>query len=144
MEVSGVNKMYVRNLQDAYKLGKHIEYRNYDYVLGVGDGLKRASKIKIEQKFINQYRHSPIIKSGKDFYLPTWQLSVLDNCVLSQKPTNGRCNRVAYIVAKYIESAGLQTRYAYIHLPGKMSREIVSGRILSWATSIYTYKHIVD
>jgi len=141
----GLSFKLVRELDkskvDVYYLGslsvlcKMITTRNYDYIIGLGDYNKLAKNIRIETKFINRKGKSSIVENAAEYLNSNWQLSVSNGVIISDKTTNGPCNRSAYTVQKLINDKSLKMKFCFAHVPRKLNLDIARDVINKWLSS---------
>lgn len=114
LEHNNLHKFY---LGDINKLTRHILKSNYDHILGLGDYRRNTKRIRIEEEFVNKYGKNKINEYGKDSYQSTWQLQLKENAYLSNKASNGPCNRSGYLISKTISENNLKTKFTFVHIP---------------------------
>lgn len=124
--------MYIKNVQEAHKLAKHIFYRKYDIVLGIADHNKNATKHKIETEFINQYGKRKIIENGRESYFPTLHITPTKDSYLANHTTTGPCNRSAYLIAKMITENEMKTKFGFVHINKNATFTDLKATISNW------------
>lgn len=131
-ELPGCNKMYIKNIQEAHRLAKHIFYRKYDIVLGIADNNKNATKHKIETSFCNLYGKKEIIKDGPGLFTPTLVIPPSDDLYYANHTTTGPCNRSAYLIAKTIAGNEMKTKFGFVHINKNLSIAELNETINGW------------
>ena len=117
-----VKKFIWGNRRGAEALTNFIVKNKFTHILGLGDYRKNAKRIRIEGRFINKYGRSKIDIKGKYSYKSTWDLPILENMYISDKPSNGPCNRSGYLLAQAIEMEDLDTKLGFVHIPRKFEK----------------------
>mgnify|MGYP001216178819 CR=1 FL=1 len=131
-ELPGCNKIYIRNVQEAHRLAKHITLSNYTIVLGIADHNKNAKKHRVETTFQNRYGKSEIVKDGRDVYVPTLIIQPSESLYYAKSSTNGPCNRSGYLIAKTIEEKKLKTRFGFVHVNKNLPEKELKNDIQSF------------
>ncbi len=130
-----LKKYYLGNLKS---LCKHIVNYKYDYILGLGDYLKTSRRIRVEKRFINRYGRGEISLEGKEFYESNWDLDMDINKDIkyeiceSDKGSRGPCNRSGYKILETFECKGVTSKFAFVHIPGKLEKSEIIKLIKSW------------
>lgn len=132
LELPNINKLYIKNIQEAHRLAKHIFYRKYKLVLGIADNNKNATKHKVETTFINKYGKNEIIKNGATEFKPNILIPISENLYYANYSTNGPCNRSAYLVMKSIVENKLNTKFAFVHINKNLSFEELEKDVKKW------------
>ncbi len=131
-ELPGCNKIYIKSIQEAHRLAKHIFYRKYDIVLGIADHNKNATKHKIETEFVNFYGKRKIIENAPDSYHPTLNLKPDETSYLANHTTSGPCNRSAYLISKMIAENDLPTKLGFVHINKNTTFTDLQATISNW------------
>ncbi len=105
-----------------------ISRENYDYILGLGDYNKLAKQIRVETIFVNRYGKEVIDSLGREKCYPSWSLSH-ESLRVSDKETNGNCNRAAYCVESALKQNALPSKHAFLHIPSSFDLMAATGMI---------------
>ncbi|MBU0976376.1 MAG: hypothetical protein ABIE03_03495 [Patescibacteria group bacterium] len=128
-----VSKYYLRGKNSADRLVKYIEKHHFEYILGLGDYRKNSKRIRIEERFMNKYGKNEIIATAPRYYKATWELPILNNKIyISDKPSNGPCNRSAYLISHILHSQNQNTKLAFVHIPKSYKIDKAEGFVNSW------------
>lgn len=129
---SNINKYY---LGDISSLTKGIIQNKYTHILGLGDYRKNSKKIRFETKFTNRYGKKTIFPNGQKYYSSTWNFPLSDTNI-SDKASNGPCNRSAYLISKTISDNNLKTKFAFIHIPTSFDFDQSKKIIEEWLNEV--------
>lgn len=112
----------------------HIEHKNYSLIIGLGDGSKFISKIKIETQAKNSYLDQPIYPFSPillDLNLPNIDNYESDNFVIGANMGTYNCNWIAYRTQLYLNqsASGQTTHHLFLHLPQKANASVLATQI---------------
>jgi pyrrolidone-carboxylate peptidase len=111
---------------------KYIEHNNYSLIIGLGDGGKFLSKIKIETQAKNSYLDKEIYPFSP--ILLDLNMPPVDNydSRFFQIGTNMgtyNCNYLAYQTQLYLNQKKLSTRHLFFHLPPRSNATATAQKI---------------
>lgn len=126
-----VEKFYINNgLRGVNQLISKIKTDEFDFIIGLGDYRKDAKRIRIESVFINRYGRKPIIDKVPSVLFSTASLVPCENSYIGDKPSNGPCNRSAFLLQNTINENNLKTKLAFVHVPRSFD-SLTAEKILS-------------
>jgi hypothetical protein len=111
------DKLFIPNRFATNKLVDKIS--DYDFVIGIADHNKRASKSRFDPKYINRYSKKVLLEGGPEFLKSNLEINFPNNFYTYTGTTNGPCNRSAYLVMNEIDSNNLKTKFGFFHLSKK-------------------------
>jgi len=108
--------------------------RGLTLIIGLGDGSKFISKIKIETQAKNSYLDQPIYPYSPillDLSLPNIDNYESDNFIIGANMGTYNCNWIAYRTQLYLnQSASRQaTHHLFLHLPQKANASTLATQI---------------
>jgi pyrrolidone-carboxylate peptidase len=111
---------------------KFIEHETYDLIIGLGDGSKFLSKIKIETQAKNAYNDQPIYPFSPillDLNLPP--LDIYDGNLFEIGHSMGtyNCNYLAYSTQLYLNQKKHATPQIFLHLPPGFNATLLAQKI---------------
>jgi hypothetical protein len=112
---------------------KYIEYNNYSLIIGLGDGPKFISKIKIATQAKNAYNDQTIYPFSPillDLNLPPVDIYDSQNFAISSSMGTYNCNFLAYSTQLYLNQHSPQTFHLFLHLPQNQNAAFLAQNIL--------------
>jgi pyrrolidone-carboxylate peptidase len=111
---------------------KYIQNSHYDLIIGLGDGSKFISKIKIETRAKNVYLDKEIYPFSSIFL--DLNLPVIDNFdseffQIGSNMGTYNCNYLAYQTQLYLNQKSPQTKHLFLHLPQKSKASFLTEKI---------------
>lgn len=113
---SNIDKLFIPNRFATDKLLSVIS--KYNFVIGIADHNKNASKSRIDPTYINQYGRNEIKINDPKYLKSNLNIGLSDNFYVFDSTTNGPCNRSAYLVMDTIIENKLKTKFSFFHLKG--------------------------
>lgn len=122
-ELNGWDKYFIPSTFATNKLLDMVG--QYDVVLGIADNRKNAKRNRIDENYKNLYGRNKILKDGQDLYKSNSHLDLgnLEGYYISEKASNGSCNRSAYLIMNRIIINSLRTKFVFCHLVKDYSHE---------------------
>ncbi|MFA4827357.1 MAG: hypothetical protein WC596_03885 [Candidatus Shapirobacteria bacterium] len=111
----------------------HIEHKIYSIIIGLGDGSKFISKIKIETRAKNVYLDKEIYPFSPiflDLNLPVVDNFDSDYFQIGSNMGTYNCNYMAYQTQLHLNQKSPQTKHLFLHLPQKSNATDLASRIL--------------
>lgn len=111
---------------------KYIEFNNYSLIIGLGDGPKYLSKIKIETQAKNSYNDREIYPFSPiflDLSLPV--IENYDSTLVQFGDNMGtyNCNWLAYRTQLHLLQKGLKIHHLFFHLPPSRNATLIARQI---------------
>jgi len=126
--------------RDFYK--KYIEHKIYSIIIGLGDGSKFISKIKIETRAKNVYLDKEIYPFSPiflDLNLPVVDNFDSDFFQIGSNMGTYNCNYMAYQTQLYLNQKSPDTKHLFLHLPQKSNATDLASRILTF----FSLNHLI-
>lgn len=111
---------------------KYIEHQNYSLIIGLGDGPRYLSKIKIETQAKNAYGDQSIYPFSPillDLNLPPLDNYDGEYFQIGQNMGTYNCNYLAYSTQLYLNQKQLDTSQIFLHLPPGLNAAILAKKI---------------
>ncbi len=111
---------------------KYIENNRYDLIIGLGDGLRNLSKIKIETQAKNAYNDKEIYPFSPillDLNMPPVDNYDSNYFQIGTNMGTYNCNWIAYRTQLHINQKNLDTQHLFLHLPPKANATLVASKI---------------
>lgn len=111
---------------------KYIEYNHYSLIIGLGDGSKFISKIKIETQAKNAYNDEPIYPFSPillDLNLPPVEIYDPQNFAIGSNMGTFKSNYLAYSTQLYLNQHSPETLHLFLHLPQNQNATILAETI---------------
>ena len=99
---------------------KYIEHNNYSLIIGLGDGSKNLSKIKIETQAKNSYNDKEIYPFSPifiDLNMPVVDIYDSEYFQIGDNMGTYNCNWIAYKTQLSLNQRNLDTKHLFLHLP---------------------------
>lgn len=116
--------------QEFFK--KYIEFNNYSLIIGLGDGPRFSSKIRIETQAKNAYNNHEIYPFSPifiDLNLPNVDNYDPHHFQISSSMGTYNCNWLAYKTQLNINQKTQNTLHLFLHLPRSQNATLLAGYI---------------
>lgn len=120
----------------------HIEHRIYSLIIGLGDGSKFISKIKIETRAKNVYLDKEIYPFSPiflDLNLPVVDNFDSDFFQIGSNMGTYNCNYMAYQTQLHLNQKSPETKHLFLHLPQKANATDLAVQILTF----FSQNHLI-
>lgn len=130
-EGSGVDFELVSSYPQPF-FHKFIDHQHYSLIIGLGDGPRYLSKIKIETRTKNAYNDraiypfSPILL---DLNLPPLDNYDSNFFEIGRNMGTYNCNFLAYSTQLYLNQKNLSTFHIFLHLPPGLNASLLAQKI---------------
>lgn len=114
LDLEDIDKLFVPNTFSTKKLLEIIS--NYEYVIGIADQNKNASRSRFDPKYVNRYGRRMILEGGREEYISNLRIDLPEGFYEYKSITNGPCNRSAYLIMNKIANEKLNTKFGFFHL----------------------------
>ena len=111
---------------------KYIEHNNYSIIIGLGDGTRHLSKIKIEIQTKNAYNYQEIYPFSPiflDLNMPTVDIYDSNYFQIGTSMGTYNCNWLAYKTQLSLNQRNLDTKHLFLHLPRQFNASIIADQI---------------
>ena len=111
---------------------KHIEFNNYSLIIGLGDGLRNLSKIKIETQAKNAYNDKEIYPFSPillDLSMPAVDNYDSNFFQIGSNIGTHNCNWIAYRTQLHLNQKNLDTKHLFLHLPPHFNATLAATKI---------------
>jgi len=112
---------------------KYIEHNNYSLIIGLGDGSKFITKIKIETQAKNAYHDDSIYPFSPillDLSLPSVDIYDSLHFAIGSNMGTHNCNYLAYATQLYLNQHSPATFHLFLHLPQNQNAAFLANNIL--------------
>lgn len=111
---------------------KYIEFNNYSLIIGLGDGPRFSSKIRIETQAKNAYNDREIYPFSPifiDLSLPS--VDIYDSALFQISSSMGtyNCNWLAYKTQLNINQKKPDTLHLFLHLPRSQNATLLATQL---------------
>ncbi|MFZ6022526.1 MAG: hypothetical protein ACOYT9_03600 [Patescibacteria group bacterium] len=124
------DKLFIPNRFGTSRLIEKLDL--YDYVIGIADHNKNATKSRFDPVYINKYSNRIIKADSPEQFSANLNLILPETFYTFAGSTNGPCNRSAYFCMNEITSKCLHTTFGFFHLHKK-----------NWASDLATLLHLI-
>ena len=121
---------------------KYIEFNSYLLIVGLGDGPKYLSKIKIETQAKNAYNDREIYPFSPiflDLSLPSVDNYDANYFQISSNMGTYNCNWLAYKTQLNINQRSLASNHLFLHLPHSQNASLLASKI----SDLLTLNHLI-
>lgn len=123
---------------------KYIENNRYDLIIGLGDGLRNLSKIKIETQAKNAYNDKEIYPFSPillDLNMPPVDNYDSNYFQIGSNMGTYNCNWIAYRTQLHLNQKNLDTQHLFLHLPPKANATIVASKVCDLLSGNHLLRH---
>jgi hypothetical protein len=111
---------------------KFIDHQHYSLIIGLGDGPRYLSKIKIETQAKNAYNDQSIYPFSPillDLNLPPLDNYDSNYFEIGRNMGTYNCNYLAYATELYLNQKNLKTFHIFLHLPPGANAALLAQNI---------------
>jgi pyrrolidone-carboxylate peptidase len=113
---------------------KYIESNQYSVIIGLGDGSRMLTKIKIETQARNNYNEQVIYPFSPiflDLNLPSVDNFDSEYFQIGSNMGTYNCNWLAYKTQLNLNQHHPQTKHLFLHLPQKSNASIITSKVVN-------------